>query len=490
MGPRLTTGATTVLRYILFVVLFGAVVSLSSGPAAAEKVLGNVGGWEIYTDGRAAGFLSYAYGDGYPQPQYGHDLNGNARTTPVDTPQEGGGFKARQRPAPRWIPHNGGRILNQGTINMTRVRSGFVSNTFGFGARGHLTESTALTAYIQIWAFVENNGRQKNLPNIPDARQGYLKMDGPWGSLTVGRMRALFSRGNTDIDALYAHRWGLGWPGKHRQQRAHAGQLGFGVLGVGFSSGVIYGTPSFGGLQLNIGLFDPIQLQGMGGWTRTKYARPEAELTFERSFGKGGWGKLVLFANGAYQKVYKDCVLLAGLRSRSETRNLPCDQTIEGVAGGGRLELGPVHIGVSGHVGYGLGLNYALEVSEAAQDRGGNLRKISGLYLQTQVVLRKFDLFAGAGIAQVYLTDYDNAKTLPIRGTPAAPAPTRWSRPRPPGSTSTACSRTRSASTEASSTTRRRTFISMSMCSGPRRIGSRSTASRGRSRSSGSATPD
>ena len=86
---------------------------------------------------------------------------------------------------------------------------------------------------------------------------------------------------------------------------------------------------------------------------------------------------------------------------------IPCDQTIAGAGYGGRLELGPVHIGVAGHYGKGLGLYYALEASDAAQDKEGTLRTIRGTYVQTQVVVRSFDVFAGWGIAQVYLTDYD-----------------------------------------------------------------------------------
>ena len=81
--------------------------------------------------------------------------------------------------------------------------------------------------------------------------------------------------------------------------------------------------------------------------------------------------------------------------------------TVVGAGYGGRLELGRFHLGVAGHYGQGLGLNYALEVSDAAQDKEGNLRNIRGVYVQTQVVVRKVDLFAGWGIAQVFLTDYD-----------------------------------------------------------------------------------
>ena len=51
---------------------------------------------------------------------------------------------------------------------------------------------------------------------------------------------------------LYAHRWGVGWPGNLDNKGPTLGQLGFGVLGVGFSSGVIYGTPVFAGVLSTI----------------------------------------------------------------------------------------------------------------------------------------------------------------------------------------------------------------------------------------------
>jgi hypothetical protein len=76
---------------------------------------------------------------------------------------------------------------------------------------------------------------------------------------------------------------------------------------------------------------------------------------------------------------------------------------------GGRFELGPVHIGLAGHYGQGLGLSYALENSLAAFDVQGNPRKIDGYYAQSQFVLGRFDLFAGWGITRVFLTTLDKA---------------------------------------------------------------------------------
>ena len=146
-------------------------------------------------------------------------------------------------------------------------------------------------------------GRTKANPNLPDVRQGYAKLEGPWGSFIAGAS-TLTSRGATDIDVLYAHRWGVGFPGAIDNKGPTQGMVGFGVLGSGFSAAMIYATPSLAGFQLNVGAFDPAS-SGGPGWNGTKYARPEAELTFEQKFGDGRQGSS-LFGNGAYQKVYKD----------------------------------------------------------------------------------------------------------------------------------------------------------------------------------------
>ena len=90
----LRTGATTALRHVVYALLFGA-IALHPRPAAAEKVLANFDGWEVYTDGRVAGFVSFAYGDGYPQADYGRDAANNFVTTPVDAcPRKAAGSAA------------------------------------------------------------------------------------------------------------------------------------------------------------------------------------------------------------------------------------------------------------------------------------------------------------------------------------------------------------------------------------------------------------
>ena len=384
----LRSRACVVRLYSLSFLLSLAVFTFPRG-ALAEKILAKGDDWQVYTDGRVGGFFSWVYGQGIPLNTV--DASGTETQFPL-----GGGWKASIEEGP-----GTGNQADQGTINTMRIRSGFIANQLGLGVREQATSSTTITGYIQVWAWIESNGRKKNEYNYADVRQGYAKLEGGWGSLLAGRTRSLFSRGTTDIDTLYAHRWGLGFPGSFPTIDSNGptqGQIGFGVLGSGFAAGVIYATPVLQGFQLSVGAFDPVESQGNGNYVRTKYVRPEAQLTFERKFSNTG--KVFLYSEGAYQKIYKDdyCV---------PAPHLPCDQTMAGVTYGGRFELGPVHLGAAGFYGQGLGFNYALEVTDVATDQPGILRRTKGYYVQSQVVLGRFDLFAGWGISQAVRSYFD-----------------------------------------------------------------------------------
>jgi hypothetical protein len=358
--------------------------------AAAEKILSHDGDWTVYSDGRAAAFVSYVRGDSFPNSAV--DASGS-----LAHDVKGGGMLADASLSATAATATG--TLSQGTVERVRVRSGMIGNTFGFGVRGPATPYTTVKGYVQIWAWVESLAQEKNQINTADVRQGYVKAEGLWGSLLVGRSRGLYSRGATDIDVLYGHGFGVGFPGLVDSNGPTQGHIGFGVLGSGFASQVTYATPVLGGLQLSIGAFDPVHLQG--AWSRTKWPRAEAEMTFERHIAE--MGKVVLFGNGAYQNVYKS------LRPDSE------GTAAKGFGYGGRLELGPVRLGVAGHYGYGLGLNYALEVSDASVDPETHLRKFAGYYVQSMVVLGRVDVSAGWGLTQVILNPSDNTPD-PITG--------------------------------------------------------------------------
>lgn len=363
-------------------VVLTAVSLLATEPAMAETTLYKSpdGGWDFFADGRVNAFFAYANGDGYPRDVVnGHKI-------------KGGGLSAVY--AAEDDPASGGKT--QGAINAMRISNGFMGNVLGFGMRRKLGDSTTAQAFISLWMHIESDDHRKYTPSYPDAREGYVRLTGDWGAFTAGRTLTLFSRGATEIDFLYGHGYGLGFPADLQHNGPASGNIGFGVLACGFASGLAYATPSLAGLQLNVGLYDPAKLQG-SQYERTGWLRPEAELTYDASWSSG---KLHLFANGSYQRVYqKDKPDSAGA-------------TTLGAGYGGRIELGPLHLGVAGHYGKGLGLNYALEASDATYsipDQMGvsELRITDGAYAQAQLTLGRLDLNAGAGQTRVHLLESD-----------------------------------------------------------------------------------
>lgn len=331
-------------------------------------------GWEVFTDGRLGGFASYVRGDGFPLTAL--DAMGNPTQTPV-----GGGIDANSA-----SPIADPSMPNvQPRLESWRIRSGFVGNVLGIGVRYHIG-ANVFTGYLQYWADVESESERKYTPMPIDQREGYARVEGKWGMVTVGRQLTLFSRGAVEIDFLYGHGYAVGFPTAVNSNGPSAGHIGTGVLGPGFAGGILYATPNAGGLQLNVSIFDPVVLQG--AWDRTKWPRPEGELTFDHAWSAA---KLHLFVNGAYQKVYR-----TGEPDSTST-------AAYGGGAGGRVEVGPVHLGVAAHYGQGLGLFYALEATEAAYDASPlhRLRKSYGLYGQGQVSAGRFDFNLGCGISEV-----------------------------------------------------------------------------------------
>ena len=337
------------------------------GSAKAEVTLVEPGkGWEVYTSGRVGGFVEVLQGDGLPIVPSGVTLANE-------------GVIVNANPGPDGSP-------NTGKLLASRVRSGFLGDILTLGVRRHLSESTTVTGQISIWGTAETDSERTFLKNLPDEREGYLKIEGPGGSLLVGRALSLFSRGATEIDFLYGHGYGVGAPGGFADFGPSGGHIGYGVLASVFVAGVAYATPMFNGLQLTTGYYDPGNLVGQY-YGRTKLGRPEAEATYDAKLGDVG--KVHLFLNGAYQKLY-------GTQTSDST-------SVYGAGAGARVELGPFHLGIAAHSGKGLGVNYFLNQTDSIVNHQSNeLRTFDGGYIQTQTVLGQFDVNVGAGITRAH----------------------------------------------------------------------------------------
>jgi hypothetical protein len=375
-------------------VIFFALL-LNPRAASAELVLLSDGSWQVFTDGRVGGFVSWVHGDGYPTYAFGRAPDGTFVTL---HDIRGGGWGAVSENHLLADPNQPPTATDQGAVNTMRVRSGMIGNIFGFGVRNQLSSTTRITAYLQFSSFIENVNQLANSPVYTDVQQGFLKLEAPWGTLLAGRVRELFTRGALDIDVLYGHTWGVGFPAPINSHGPTFGQAGFGLIGNEFGSGVTYATPSFAGLVLTVGVFDPLVMFDTGSWVRTKSLRPESELTFERDLGT--LGRFVLFVDGTFQKIYR-----VGVCNPAPQQT--CDGTVTGIGYGGRLELGPLRVGASGYYGKGLGLDNPPDTGDAAIDLQGNFRVFDGYYAQVKLVLGSFELSSGAGVTRIFLTASD-----------------------------------------------------------------------------------
>lgn len=338
-------------------------------PARAEVTLAKpADNWEVYTSGRVGAFAEVLQGRGVPLGQ-----------SPHLTTQEGVIVTSADS--------SDGTANTSGDVLAYRVRSGFLGNIASIGVRHQMTESTLVTGQISIWSTIESQGQRTYQKNLPDVREGYVKVQGPGGTLLAGRALSLFGRGATEIDFLYGHGFGVGAPQGFNDQGPSAGHIGFGVLANVFAAGVAYATPSAAGLQLTVGYYDAGVLVGQR-YSRAKLGRPEASLTYDAEFS--GNGKLHVFLEGAFQKLYDT-------NGTNESKN------VYGAQGGARLEVGPVHVGVAGFTGKGLGLNYFLSQSDSINNQASNnMRPFDGAYVQAQVALGRVDLNAGWGITRAH----------------------------------------------------------------------------------------
>jgi hypothetical protein len=360
---------------------------LATKSARAEVTLAETNGWTFFADGRINGFLSAGFGDAFPKPI----------PPPVD-PISGLGTRGSYTvlgASAGWTVQ-APRFEQGGSYFASRARTGFVGTIFGFGLKRDVTDTTTAKGYIGVWTTIEALNRDKLQTQTTDVRVGYVSLDGPWGGLLAGRDLGLFGRTSTEIDFLYGHNFGLGLPCMDVGGNPTCGHVGTGVIGAGFGAGMVYSTPVLGGLQLKAGLYDPVRL--LGAWDRAAILRPEAQLSWQTGLGETG---LLRFAvEGIWQSLESTI---------SEPTLQDISTSVWGVAGGGRVEAGPVRFGAAAFHGRGLGFYTALQndlvVFDGAGSGGlsiaGDLRTFTGYYGQGALVFGPLQVSLGAGTVQV-----------------------------------------------------------------------------------------
>jgi hypothetical protein len=336
--------------------------------------------WDFYTTGRIGSFVSWAKGDGMPEAATLDPVTGMERhKVLIDAGGSGPGFASAYNQQPS--------NMRVSSIDSIRMRSGFTGNVIGFGARRKLGEST-VTGYISMTSVVDSLSQRKYFQSTPDVREGYLRIEGSWGSFLAGKAGVLFNRGAVTTDFLYLHGYGVGFPGDLNSVNGFptAGQIGYGVLANGFAAGFVYATPPVAGAQLSVGVYDPASVTG-GSYERTKYPRGEFELTVNELLGNVG--KAHAYFNGGYQINYHPNL------SDAETK------AFYGLGYGARVEFGRFHLGAGGHWGKGLGVTYPGLPGPATYDAESNLKMTNGYFVMAQVLVGKFDIDAGFGRTNV-----------------------------------------------------------------------------------------
>jgi hypothetical protein len=383
--------------------------------ASADVVLlkSENNGWEFYTSGRINAFFSWARGDGVPVAPIDPATGQKQWDYPPSIGGTGSG-DSESNSDPIFDAMGNKIAATQGTIDTMRIRSGFVGNVLGFGLRRNLDAQTKVSGYFSFWSIVESVGRRKYFSNFADVREGYLKIEGPWGTVTAGKALTLFNRGATEANFLYLHGYGLGYPGSISVQGPAAGMIGFGILASTFSGGLTYATPSLAGIQLTAGIYDPAQLTG-SKWERTKAVRPEFELTVDEPLG--AMGKVHLYFNGTTQNLYEKQAPDERALSPNGNEEFGGTDTAQGVAYGGRIELGPVHLAAGGHRGKGLGLAFALQPSDMTYSPLQQIRHSEGYYAFGQLALGKVDINLGFGRTKIKPLERD-LEVNPMTGYP------------------------------------------------------------------------
>jgi len=350
-----------------------ATVVLVHRDAAADISIVQRDGWELTLDGRVNAFINYSHGD----------------KTPAGVAEWTAGLFEPADP-------------NTDQISVIRVRSGFVQNVLGFGLAKEVAPGYKLSGRFALWAGASNE-RKPILGQQPavEAREVYVKVEAPWGTVQAGRDLGLYGRGGILMDAELVHANGMGSPCSTRAILGGAcGFAGHGVLFPAFNAGFLYTTPKLVGLQATIGLYDPT-VNSEKAYEITPYPRVEAQLTYSvrnvfRVFGEAMWQRLI--NTNPVRDANGDVVL--------DASGKPTDQKADanGVAAGASLSLGPLQLGGSFYSGTGLTLIVPIFNTPIFADENNILRKGQGFAGMASLKLGNTKIAGGVGVSQLKLT--------------------------------------------------------------------------------------
>jgi hypothetical protein len=377
-------------------------------------------GWEVFTNGRVSTFFSWTRGDALPQGST-YDQGRVPYQKLHDVKLDPCCGVALPHPDTETITVNypDGTVspVQSSRLDTIRIRSGMQGNVLGIGVRRSISAETKVVGYLSIVSIVDSRDQRKFFPLNPNAREGYVRVDAPWGTVVAGRTATLFDRGAYESDVLTLHGYGVGFAADpiSNQQLPTYGQIGLGILPMDYAAGFIYATPALVGVRLHVGVFDPASfLGGAAKFKRTREPRPEFELTADEA---AGGVRLHLYFNGAAQTIYRS----------GEDDSVT--QRPQGVGYGARLEAGPVRFAAGGHRGTGIGFTYFGNSDSSVMNDQSELRQADGYYAMGQLALGRFELDGGVGISRAGVLDQDkqpSSMNMPNPGTGAPDPQFSW----------------------------------------------------------------
>lgn len=383
--------------------------ALATHPASADVVLLEKDGWTIATNGRINGYLTWVAGEAAPTP------NNNSSGMPFTLvgPQQGltGVTVFDSDPGAR--KH----------VSTPRIRSGYASSILGLNITKKLKQDLEVLGRFALWAPLgatvlpagapAGAERAKNHEITPSMREAYLEVTGSWGSGFVGRRMSLFSRGHIQLNWNLIHDEGVGHPCNiEGTTQASCGYTGVGSMFANRNAQLGYSTPKVEGFQLTVAVVDPTPLPvapamatdpiPANSYNRTPLPRFEAEANYEPQLGDT---KIFTFVNGMVQTL---------ARSDNDEK-----RTVWGIAGGGRVNWGPLAVGLGPYYGKGLGTATPFSTSEAV-DGAGDLRTFWGFLGGANVRIVDTELAAAYGTARAKETDFDKNNNISLIESTAA----------------------------------------------------------------------
>lgn len=287
-----------------------------------------------------------------------------------------------------------GGVANVGITNSNSVRNGLLPGFLkvdvttkqaglDIGAHFGMYPGINSTAYGALGA---NNGGQPTALATAgiDFRQTFLTIGGSFGEFKIGRDIGLFASEGilNDITLLSS-----GTPGSNvAPGNTTLGRIGVGYIYTDFQPQITYSSPKFGGGQLAIGIFQPINSLTAPAQSNTSPGF-QAKLTYDANLG------------GATTRFW-----VSGVTQRHNSVTA-VDYTGQGLDLGAKVTVGPLTATGYWYTAKGLGTT-VLNLLDT--DALGNPRKSNGFYGQLLASFGKFSVGGSYGESRLrYANDAD-----------------------------------------------------------------------------------